>query len=132
MDTALRHPYLISPDERALLLSWSSSDKNLCSECVLGLPTIHQYVSNVARELPDSIALHWWTGNPNDEIQLSYAELEENADRLARALILEQGVRSGDVVLIFFNKGIDMIIGILGIVSNFFSIDGNFSNFCLS
>ncbi|KAE9401198.1 acetyl-CoA synthetase-like protein [Gymnopus androsaceus JB14] len=62
-----------------------------------------------------------FTGGPeilNDEIQLSYAELEENADRLARALILEQGVRSGDVVLIFFNKGIDMIIGILGILKS--------------
>lgn len=109
---------IVNVPENALLLPWSAADSNL----KLKLPAIHKYISNIALRFPNATALHWWPGNSDDEIQLSYAELEERADALARELVHRKDlkVKKGDIVLAFFDKGIEMIVGILGIASLFF------------
>ena len=89
--------------------------KEAPAEC----PTINEVVT---RFHDISTALHWWTGNSNNEIQLSYAELDERANALARELVHREDlkVKKGDIVLAFFDKGVEMIVGILGIASHLF------------
>ncbi|KAE9399236.1 acetyl-CoA synthetase-like protein [Gymnopus androsaceus JB14] len=110
---------IVNGSENAQLLSWTAAKNQTDSSLKLKLPAIHQYISHIALRFPNATALHWWPGNSNDEIQLSYAELEERADALARVLAHREDlkVKKGDIVLAFFDKGIDMIVGILGIAT---------------
>ena len=113
---------IVNGSENAQLLSWTAANNQTDSSLKLKLPAIHQYISHIALRFPNATALHWWPGNSNDEIQLSYAELEKRTDTLARELVHRERlkVRKGDIVLAFFDKGIEMIVGILGIASHLF------------
>ncbi|KAE9384858.1 acetyl-CoA synthetase-like protein [Gymnopus androsaceus JB14] len=104
---------LLSPEDMQLLSWGSPGDHRTSAEPRLS--TIHKYIWEAAHRRPNAIALHWWSGKSDEEIQLSYAQLEKRVDALARRLA-HIDVKRGDIVLAFFEKGIQMIVGILGIL----------------
>ncbi len=70
---------------------------------------IHQLLEQSAAKSPDSPAL------VDGERQLTYAELDASANRLAQHLI-ELGVGRGDRVALYLDKSADSIIGIYGVL----------------
>ncbi|MDX7998148.1 amino acid adenylation domain-containing protein [Xenorhabdus sp. Reich] len=68
---------------------------------------IHQFIEQQAERSPDATALI--CGNT----QLSYAELNQQANQLAHALI-NAGVHPDDRVAICMERSLDMVVGLLG------------------
>ncbi|MEV4124030.1 amino acid adenylation domain-containing protein [Nocardia sp. NPDC049707] len=63
----------------------------------------------------DSIAISYNpTGEPNDQRELTYTELDESSSRLARELI-EQGVGPGDIVAVGFTRSIESVLAVWAI-----------------
>ncbi|MCY8981666.1 fengycin non-ribosomal peptide synthetase FenD [Bacillus halotolerans] len=50
-----------------------------------------------------------------DHIRLTYRDLNEKAERTA-AMLMKQGVRSGDIIGLLFDRSPDMVIGVLSIL----------------
>ena len=71
--------------------------------------TIHELFEEQVNRTPEKIALVF-----NDE-QLTYRELNENANRLALVL-RNKGVNQNSIVGILIERSLDMIVGILGIL----------------
>ena len=71
--------------------------------------TLHEIFAARARTFADRTAIL------EREQTLSYAELDRASSRLARALICK-GVKPGDLVGLYLDRGIDKIIGLLGIL----------------
>jgi amino acid adenylation domain-containing protein/non-ribosomal peptide synthase protein (TIGR01720 family) len=76
----------------------------------LALPnaSFHELFAAQAERTPDAIAVS------SAEVQLTYAELQARAERLARSLAA-QGVGPESVVALFLTRDIDLLIAILGI-----------------
>jgi len=70
---------------------------------------IHQIFEEQAKNSPDNIALVF------DNDTMTYCELNEKSNKLARAL-RKKGVKPDDLVSVFINRSFEMIIGILGIM----------------
>ncbi len=70
---------------------------------------LHQLIETQVAETPDAVAVS------DDTESLSYAELDTRADGLARYL-QQQGVRSGELVGIAIERGVDLVVGLLGIL----------------
>jgi len=70
---------------------------------------LQHLLANSAERRPEEQALAF------EEAAISYAELEEASNRLARALH-DQGVRRGDRVALYMNKSIASVIGIHGVL----------------
>jgi acyl-CoA synthetase (AMP-forming)/AMP-acid ligase II len=75
-------------------------------------PFIHNYFEQIVKETPDAIALQF-----QNDVQVSYAELDRQSNLLANHIIREFGVGSGTLVLLFFDKCIEMIVALLAVVS---------------
>ncbi|KAJ7762734.1 acetyl-CoA synthetase-like protein [Mycena maculata] len=75
-------------------------------------PLIHNYFEKVVRQNPTFVAVHC-----ANEAQrtITYGELDRWANTLATYLVEKSGVRPGDLVLEFFDKGIEMLVGILAV-----------------
>ncbi len=71
---------------------------------------IHQLIEATSKRAPDAVAVIDDGGN-----SLSYAELNDQADRTAGSL-QGLGVKSGDLVSICVNRSVNMAVGILGIL----------------
>ncbi|MDP4179622.1 MAG: amino acid adenylation domain-containing protein [Bacillota bacterium] len=71
--------------------------------------TIHQLFENQAEKNPDNIAVVF------EKKQLTYKELNEKANQLAR-LLCKKGVKSDSIVAIMFDRSIEMIVGILAVL----------------
>ncbi|WP_332875351.1 amino acid adenylation domain-containing protein, partial [Pseudomonas uvaldensis] len=71
--------------------------------------TVHQLFQAQAHASPDAVAV------VSGDRQLSYAELNGQANRLAHHLIA-LGVRPDDRVAICVERGLDMLVGLLGIL----------------
>lgn len=69
--------------------------------------TIHQLLERQAVRTPHSIATSF------DDAQLSYAELDSRANQLAHHL-RKLGVKPGVLVAVFVERGLDMIVALLG------------------
>lgn len=74
-----------------------------------GYACVHALFEQQAQQTPDSPALRF-----GDQL-LSYAELNDKANQLARYL-LEQGVQAGELVALNLPRSIDMIVAVLGII----------------
>ncbi|MFC4145820.1 AMP-binding protein, partial [Micromonospora mangrovi] len=68
-----------------------------------------------------SLVAEWGVRTPGavavsagDEV-LSYGDLVERADRLARSLV-ERGVRRGEVVGVCAGRGVDLVVALLGVM----------------
>lgn len=66
---------------------------------------VQEFLENSARQNPQKIALI------ADNRRLAYQEIEENANRLANALI-QRGVRRGDRIVLYLPNSVDLVIGI--------------------
>ncbi|KAB8262221.1 hypothetical protein BDV32DRAFT_147871 [Aspergillus pseudonomiae] len=71
---------------------------------------LHASFEDHARAFPDTHAIDW-----DGTIQLSYAELNARANRVAHYLI-QKGVRVGDAIPLMLEKSIDTIVAILGVM----------------
>ncbi|GMX62344.1 plipastatin non-ribosomal peptide synthetase PpsE [Paenibacillus elgii] len=71
--------------------------------------TIHQLIEEQAERVPDAVAVVF------EKEQLTYRELNERANRLARTLRAE-GVQPDQLVGLMVGRSLEMVVGILGIL----------------
>lgn len=84
--------------------------------------TISQLFKKKAKEVPELVAVLC------NNIQLTYRELDEKSNQIARVL-RDQGIRSNSIVGIMAERSIEMVLGILGILKAggaYLPIDGNY------
>ncbi len=97
---------LLSDAERyQQLVTWNATQaeypEHLC---------IHELFERQAEEHPESIALIF------EETQLTYGELNRQANQLAHYLITEKGVQPETLVGVCMERSLEMVIAILGIL----------------
>ncbi len=96
---------LVDPAERALLLeTWNATEapypRDRC---------IHRLFEEQARRAPAAVAV------VHGDVELSYAELDRRADRLAR-LLVDEGVSPGDRVATLLERGAPLVVAQLAIL----------------
>ncbi|MDX7998150.1 amino acid adenylation domain-containing protein, partial [Xenorhabdus sp. Reich] len=96
---------ILSQAERTQLLETFNDSTFTHTQDVL----IHQLFEQQVERTPDAIALVF------GETELSYAELNQHANQLAHQLIAS-GIRPDDRVALCVDRGLDMIIGMYGIL----------------
>lgn len=102
---AIGEARLLAADERQQLLEqW-----NATAQTYPAAPSIHALVEAQVRRTPDAIALVF------GDTQLSYAQLNRQANQLAHALIA-QGVRQDTPVGIAAERSLELVIGLLAIL----------------
>ncbi|MGH8449026.1 amino acid adenylation domain-containing protein, partial [Pseudomonas sp.] len=104
-DTPLGGLNILPDAERQTLLH----DLNQSPTHYADTALIHQQVETHAAAHPEAIALRF------DNQRLTYRQLNERANQVAHRL-LAQGVRPDDRVAICVERGLEMIIGLLGIL----------------
>jgi amino acid adenylation domain-containing protein len=99
-----RLPLLSAAERRQVLVDWNATEaddpKDQC---------IHQLVEAQAERTPEAKALVF------EEQSLSYAELNDRANRLAHYLI-GLGIRPDDRVAIGVERSVEMVVGVLAIL----------------
>ncbi len=97
-------PLLTSSERQQLLVNWNRTEvdypKTLC---------LHQLVEEQAKRRPEAVAVVF------EDKQLTYRQLSERADELARQL-RKLGVGPDKLVGIFTERSLDMVVGLLGIL----------------
>ncbi|WP_433566908.1 amino acid adenylation domain-containing protein [Nocardia sp. CA-151230] len=75
-----------------------------------GSPLFVQLLTGAVERAAESIAISYnLTGEPGDQRELTYRELDESSSRLARELI-HRGVGSGDVVAVGFTRSVESLM----------------------
>ncbi|MBL8300937.1 MAG: amino acid adenylation domain-containing protein [Rhodanobacteraceae bacterium] len=96
---------VLSSDQRhRVLVEWNDTARDFPHDCCL-----HDLVRKQAQATPSAVALE---SGPE---QLTYAQLEERADRLACHLRMA-GVRSGSFVAVHISRSMPMIVAVLAIL----------------
>ncbi|WP_244903151.1 non-ribosomal peptide synthetase, partial [Xenorhabdus innexi] len=103
---------ILPPAERIQLLESFNSANVECPQDML----LQQLFEQQAALTPDAIALIH-AENMNGESQLTYRELNQKANQLAHALIAA-GVQPDDRIAICVERGLDMVIGLFGILKS--------------
>jgi amino acid adenylation domain-containing protein len=101
---------MLPESERARLVEeWNATEAAFPEE------TLHARVEGMARSRPSSIALVYpsLTGGQDEEV--TYAELDERANRIARHLA-QRGVKPGDLVGLCLDRSTGMVESVLGIL----------------
>ena len=98
-----RLPILTEAERRCVLVDWNNTRAELAPVCV------HQLFEEQVRRTPDAVALI------SEGRQLTYAELNASANRLARVL-RGLGVGPEVVVAIGIERSIEMVVGLLAIL----------------
>src|SRR6185295_3951192 len=96
---------ILGAAERVQLLS----DFNQTSEPNINTLCLHELVEAQVKRTPDAIAVEL------EDQQLTYRELDERANRLARFL-QRQGVTADTRVAILIERSLEMVVGLLGIL----------------
>ncbi len=104
-DTPLRQLDILSAAERAQLLAFNANAKDYPKGKLL-----HGLVEEQAARTPDSVAVVY------AESELTYAELDQDANRLAKYLREVLGVGPGDLVGLIVGRSERMIVAVLGIL----------------
>ena len=102
--TASRIPILTPVESHRQLVEWNATLTDRSSSGV-----VHDLVQTRSAQQPDAPAV--LTGGQ----EISYAELDSRADRIARRL-LAAGVAPGDVVTLCSAPSIDLVVGVLGVL----------------
>jgi len=99
-----RLPLLTEPERHQLVVEWNSTQmeypRNLC---------VHQMFEAQAARIPDATAIVFGSHS------LTYAELDERSNQLARHL-LELGAQPDGLVGICLERSLEMVVGLLGIL----------------
>jgi amino acid adenylation domain-containing protein/non-ribosomal peptide synthase protein (TIGR01720 family) len=95
---------LCEEDRDQVLFHFNNGETKYCND-----KTIHELFEKQVEKTPDNTAVAY------EEKQLTYKELDEKADRLAKVLV-RKGVKTGDIVAIMVDPSLEMLIGILGIL----------------
>ncbi|HEX7154407.1 MAG TPA: amino acid adenylation domain-containing protein [Thermoanaerobaculia bacterium] len=90
--------------DRARIDEWNRTEKEFPRDLC-----IHQLFEAQAARTPDAVAVVW------DDEELTYGELNEEANRVAHALV-EKGITPDTLVGISAERSHDLVIGILGIL----------------
>ncbi|MBB6414403.1 non-ribosomal peptide synthetase/type I polyketide synthase [Mesorhizobium sangaii] len=98
--------FLPPGEEHQLLHGWNETAAPFRSDSCL-----HNLIEAQAATYPDNIAVNC----PFEAEALSYAVLEQRANRLARHLI-SKGIRLGDVVGVLVERSCDLIVGFLAVL----------------
>lgn len=111
-DQLLRRPsvtvgtvFFLHEEEVAQLREFSAGPLALPETAPDGL-ILHELFEETARTYPDHVAIHWQGAD------LSYRQLDEQADRLAHQL-RQQGVLAGDFVGLLMTKSPELYVGML-------------------
>jgi fengycin family lipopeptide synthetase D len=97
---------LIHPEEREVILSGFNDTAREYPEN----KTIHQLFEEQVDSTPDQTALVYEGG------ALTYSQLNDKVNRLARYLLEEQGVRPDQMVGILMERGVHLAVAVLGIL----------------
>lgn len=97
-------PILTDRERQQLLVEWNQSDNNYGEH-----KCIHELFAEQVERVPNSVALLF------GETQLTYLELDQKANQLAR-LLKKRGVCAESRVGLFVNRSPEMVIGLLGIL----------------
>ena len=104
-DRPLRSLPMLTPEEKQqLLVDWNRTEVDFPA----GATVVSLFAEQVART-PDATALVF------EGEALSYAQLDARANQLAHRL-LALGVQSGDLVGLFVEKSLEMVVGLFGIL----------------
>ncbi|WP_431041737.1 non-ribosomal peptide synthase/polyketide synthase [Streptomyces sp. P1-3] len=95
-------------ERQRLLVEWSGSAAAGTSD-EASLSTIPQVYEAQAARTPDAVAVS------GDGLEVSYAELDARANRLAR-LLVGRGVGAESVVGVCLERGVDLIVALLGVL----------------
>ncbi|MGG3806588.1 amino acid adenylation domain-containing protein [Metabacillus fastidiosus] len=95
---------ILSEEERKTLLNTFND-----TETQYSLTTLHELFEKQVQETPYNIAVVF------EEKELSYAELNEKANKLARTL-REKGIKQGSIAGIMVDRSIEMVVGIIAIL----------------
>jgi amino acid adenylation domain-containing protein len=103
-------PILTQAERRQLILEWNSTRADYPQLCV------HELFEAQVERVPDAIAVILPSTSSGDgERQLTYRQLNDKAERLARKL-RSMGVRPGVVVGICTERSLEMVVGLLAIL----------------
>jgi amino acid adenylation domain-containing protein len=97
-------PMLTQEEQHALLVEWNGTQRDYPRE-----KCVHQLFAEQAKRAPDKVALVF-----GDE-RLTYRELDERANRLARYLC-GLGVGPETLVGICVERSVEMVVGVLGVL----------------
>src|SRR5262249_16573921 len=105
--TAIQNlPILTDEEQQKILVDWNNTTINYSNN-----KTLQQLFEDQVKRVPHNIAISC-NGHT-----LTYKELNDLANNLANEL-LNKGVHSNSLVLLCTNRGLDMIIGLLGILKS--------------
>jgi amino acid adenylation domain-containing protein len=99
-----RYPLLSTAERQQLLVEWNDTRKEFASEA-----TLHELFEAQVRRTPNAIALSY------NDTSLTYLELNERSNQLAHYL-RSLGVGPDIPVALCLERGIEMIVGILGVL----------------
>ena len=99
-------PLLSETERQRLLVKWNNTRADYPRD-----KCVHQLIGEQAARTPDAIAAVC------GERQLTYAQLETTANRLAHFL-RQRGVSTGDRVAICLERSLEMLVGVLGILKS--------------
>jgi surfactin family lipopeptide synthetase C len=95
---------LLTSHEQQQLAQWNATEETY--EPFLSLP---QLIAAQVERIPDAIAAL------DNEQQITYGVLERQAERLA-SYLQNQGIGPGDLVGVYMQRSVDVLIGLLGIM----------------
>ncbi len=96
-------PLLTAEDLRRLFIEWNDTDAPVPAGC------LHDQIEQQAARTPDAVAVVF------EEIQITYEELNQRANQLARHLH-GLGVRPDVPVGLCIERSVDMVVALLGIL----------------
>jgi amino acid adenylation domain-containing protein len=97
-------PLLTREEERTILIEWNSTEAEYPRKSC-----IHELFEAQAARTPEAVAVMF------EDQQLTFRELDRRANRLARRL-RAAGVGPNQLVGIYVERSLDMVIGVLGIL----------------
>ncbi|HEY0602462.1 MAG TPA: amino acid adenylation domain-containing protein [Herpetosiphonaceae bacterium] len=100
---------IVGPQER----HWLIAGLNTTQHELPGDRSLHQLFAEQAARTPDACAVSYGAGT-RERVALSYAELNDRANRLAQYL-LERGAGPEISVALCVERSVEMIVGVLGI-----------------
>ncbi|MEU8122447.1 amino acid adenylation domain-containing protein [Spirillospora sp. NPDC049024] len=95
---------VLGPDERRqVLVEWNATEHDV------GLETVPESIEAQVQRSPDAVAV------VSEDTELSYRELNERANRLARYLI-DQGVGPDRVVAVALPRSVELVVALLAVL----------------